>query len=164
MFPVADLLNLFSTTFCLRPIYRIQSDTTYPKLGDAYFKCALWTFEQQLALKMRVRYGISPINVFVLSISWNVWLLSCTVLILKNKLQFPVMGWGAISWKIIYVINIYISNYSMITICDEMTWWWCLLIVHIFHIYIDPKFLYFFSHTMSMWYPTQMWHFPAHLV
>ena len=32
---------------------------TYPEIGDANFKGALWTFKQQLALRMRVRCGIS---------------------------------------------------------------------------------------------------------
>ena len=31
----------------------------YPEFGDATLKCALWTFKQQLALKIRVHYGIS---------------------------------------------------------------------------------------------------------
>ena len=31
----------------------------YPEIGDANFKCALWIFEQRLALKMRARCGIS---------------------------------------------------------------------------------------------------------
>ena len=31
---------------------------TYPKIGDNNFKGALWTFKQQLAFKMRVRYGV----------------------------------------------------------------------------------------------------------
>ena len=31
----------------------------YPEFGDATLKCALWTFKQQLALNIRVHYGIS---------------------------------------------------------------------------------------------------------
>ena len=33
----------------------------YPDIGDANFKGALWTFKQQLALEIRVRYGISMV-------------------------------------------------------------------------------------------------------
>ena len=31
----------------------------YPEIGDANFKCALWTFQQQLTLKMQARCSIS---------------------------------------------------------------------------------------------------------
>ena len=32
--------------------------TTYPEIGDSSFRCALWTFKQQLTLKVRVRCDI----------------------------------------------------------------------------------------------------------
>ena len=36
-----------------------QNFTPYPEIVDANFKCALWIFNQKLALKMRVRFSIS---------------------------------------------------------------------------------------------------------
>ena len=32
---------------------------TYPEIGDSSFWCALWTFKQQLTLKVRARCDIS---------------------------------------------------------------------------------------------------------
>ena len=37
----------------------IQKLETYPEIGDANFKCALWTFKQQPALKMWAHCRIS---------------------------------------------------------------------------------------------------------
>ena len=36
-----------------------MSVSTYPKIGDSSFRCALWTFKQQLTWKVRARCGIS---------------------------------------------------------------------------------------------------------
>ena len=38
--------------------YRVHH-WTYPEIGDSSFRCALWTFKQQLAWKVRARCGIS---------------------------------------------------------------------------------------------------------
>ena len=32
---------------------------TYPEIGDSSFRCALWTFKQQLTWKVQARCGIS---------------------------------------------------------------------------------------------------------
>ena len=38
--------------------------TSYPEIGDSSFSCALWTFKQQLTLKVRARCGISIVLLF----------------------------------------------------------------------------------------------------
>ena len=32
--------------------YKDSSQLTYPEIGDVKYRCALWTFKQQLAFKM----------------------------------------------------------------------------------------------------------------
>ena len=56
-----NLKGLFTLNECdcdLQKSLRSVSQI-YHEIGDAKFKFALWTFKQQLALKMRVRCGIS---------------------------------------------------------------------------------------------------------
>ena len=46
----------------------VSIKAAYPKMGKNTFKSALWTFKQQLTLKMGARYGISnlaPVNILV---------------------------------------------------------------------------------------------------
>ena len=38
---------------------------SYPEIGDAKIRCALWTFEQQLALKMRARCDLLDTTIHV---------------------------------------------------------------------------------------------------
>ena len=62
-------MNIFNLTeFELKKMRRVHFGTTYPENGNAKFRCTLWTFKQQLALKMGARCGISLVllNVFVL--------------------------------------------------------------------------------------------------
>ena len=59
---------------------------SYPEMGNANFKCTLWTFKPQLAFKMRARCGFSIVllNVFVL------WLSGYVVFELQWRMQdFP---------------------------------------------------------------------------
>ena len=37
----------------------VASLSPYPEIGDSSFRCALWTFKQQLTWKVRARCGIS---------------------------------------------------------------------------------------------------------
>ena len=37
----------------------VNISAPYPEIGDSSFRCALWTFKQQLTLKMRARCSIS---------------------------------------------------------------------------------------------------------
>ena len=53
-------VKFFPIYFC---IYQ-----TYPEIDDASFKCTLWTSKQQLALKMRMRCGISIVSIYIISI------------------------------------------------------------------------------------------------
>ena len=44
-----------------------MNNKAYPEIGDGNIKGTLWTFKQWLALKMRVRYGISILQLLTVS-------------------------------------------------------------------------------------------------
>ena len=42
----------------------LHSQKRYPKIGDANFKCAFWTFKQQLALKIWAQCTLSTFSLY----------------------------------------------------------------------------------------------------
>ena len=40
---------------------KVESANNHPEIDNANFRCALWTYEQQLVLQMRAHCGISDI-------------------------------------------------------------------------------------------------------
>ena len=79
----------------------IDTNASYPEIGDAKFRYALWAFKQQLALKnvsTLWNFYCSPVSVFVLWLSGYEGAIFLSHNVLSHMLHLALSNYFEIIW------------------------------------------------------------------